>query len=595
MTELGDLELLRAYADRRSEEAFGVLVRQHLDWVYSTALRRVRDPHLAQEVVQTVFVILARKAPALGPATLLTGWLYRTTSFACTAALRTEHRRHVREQQAMDHPSSPDTTWAEVEPHLERAVSELREKDRCAVLLHYYERKNFREIGAALGVSEDAAQKRVSRALERLRGLLGKAIPMASVGVIGQLLTQNAVQAAPAGLLPSVTSAVVASVAPTATFTTTLTTTLKLMAWTKTKTALAGALALLFVTLGTVGIVHLFSINTPKVEMAGAWEGTLDVGEASLRLVAKLRKEGNGSYSAVLDSIDQGVRDIPVNEVKVKGRDVQIELKALNAVFNGKVSEDQQEWSGVWTQLGRTHVLTLKRTDHPTGLASVPEEKLVPGGKGSELQGYWKGALSIGATKLRLVFKIADAGAGKWTATLDSLDQGVRNVPVTGVTFHKPVVELEVTGVGGFYEGKLNAEGTEIAGQWTQGGKHLDLVLERGEPEKDLVAQGSVVAEKETDLQGEWEGVLNVKSTKLRLALRIAKLPDGQFAAALDSLDQGAKGIPASRINYQAPELRLEWAALSASFQAKLEGGVLSGNWQQGPMKLPLDFNRKKP
>jgi len=94
------MELVREFAARRSDAAFETLVSRHLNLVYSVALRQVRDPHLAQEVAQAVFIILARKAKSLGPKTILSGWLFRTAQYASADALKIQRRRKHREQEA---------------------------------------------------------------------------------------------------------------------------------------------------------------------------------------------------------------------------------------------------------------------------------------------------------------------------------------------------------------------------------------------------------------------------------------------------------------------------------------------------------------
>src|SRR5262245_5343234 len=160
-----DLELLHNYAEHRSEQAFTQLVQRHIDLVYSTARRLVPESQLAEDVTQLVFLKLARKAASLRDGTILTGWLYRTTQFVAQTVLRSDARRRKRESLAMQFSELNDgseSVWKGVAPLLEQAVAQLRKADQDAVLLRFFAGKSLREVGQALGVSDDAGQKCVN-------------------------------------------------------------------------------------------------------------------------------------------------------------------------------------------------------------------------------------------------------------------------------------------------------------------------------------------------------------------------------------------------------------------------------------------------
>jgi RNA polymerase sigma factor (sigma-70 family) len=213
VNSLTDQQLLRDYAAHQSDAAFAELVRRHVDLVYSAALRMVCDAHLAEDVAQGAFVALAQNARSLAERPVLSGWLHRTAQNLAANAVRSEVRRRAREQEAaaMNQllANESDADWEIIAPHLDAALGELNDADRDALLLRYFERKSAREMAEILGTSEDAAQKRVSRAVEHLREFFSKQkIAVGASGLV-VLISANAVQSAPIGLAATISAAAV--------------------------------------------------------------------------------------------------------------------------------------------------------------------------------------------------------------------------------------------------------------------------------------------------------------------------------------------------------------------------------------------------
>jgi RNA polymerase sigma factor (sigma-70 family) len=204
-----DLELLREFTGDQSQDAFTALVHRHLDLVYSAALRQVRSPQLAEEVTQSVFTDLARNASKLKPHTVLTAWLYEVTRRTAINVVRGEARRQLREKIAtqMNAINAGPSDWAQIEPLLDEAMHALDDADRTAVLLRYFENRSLREVGQTLGTSDDAAQKRVSRALERLRAFFSKRGVTVGASGLAVVISAHAVQATPLGLNSAVIAA----------------------------------------------------------------------------------------------------------------------------------------------------------------------------------------------------------------------------------------------------------------------------------------------------------------------------------------------------------------------------------------------------
>jgi len=337
-----DEQLLRQYTEERSESAFGELVTRYIDLVYSAALRVVNgDAHLAQDVTQTVFIDLARKARSLPRGVVLAGWLHRHTCYTAATAVRTERRRRTREQTAMEMRALDDNTaspWERIAPYLDEGLNELNSSDRHALVLRFLKRQDFRAVGAALGISEDSAQKRVSRALEKLRGVLSRRGVTLTATALTSVLATQAVTAAPAGLAVTVTAASLT----VATQTGTTLTLLKLMAATKLKA-------------GILGAIIVASIATPLVIQDRAQARLRDQDEASRQQadqLARLQKEyGRLSNLLTRTESSQTLPNKQFNEV----------LRLRGEV--GRLQAAVQELAGPKTNepLSREEVLTSMR------------------------------------------------------------------------------------------------------------------------------------------------------------------------------------------------------------------------------------------
>jgi len=289
-----DMHLVREYATRQSEAAFAELVSRHTNLVYSTALRQSRDPQLAEEITQVVFILLARKAATLGEKTILTGWLYRTACFVSSSALKRERRRQHREQEACmqsELDAQSHDAWNQLAPFLDEAMLRLGQADRDALVLRYFEGRSLQEVGVALGLHERAAQKRVARALDKLRGFFSKRGVNSSAQTIAETISAHSIQAAPVALAQSVTTAAFTKGAVVSTSTLTLIKgALKLMAWTKAKTAIViGAAALFAAGVTTATIVAAQKARAYEIEnYLGHWD-SMNIDEATLPNVVMVR------------------------------------------------------------------------------------------------------------------------------------------------------------------------------------------------------------------------------------------------------------------------------------------------------------------
>ena len=251
----------------------------------------LRDAHLAEDVTQGVFLALAQSAAQLVDHPVLSGWLHRTAQNLAAKIIRTDVRRRAREQEAVAMTemlsTESDAHWEQIAPYLDAALGELNEQERDTLLLRYFERKSAREMAQTLGVSDEAAQKRVSRAVERLRELFAKRGIAVGTGGLVVVLTANAVQAAPAGMVAAISSA--AALAGTTVAASTITTATKVIAMTTLQKAAV-----------TAALVVVAGAGIYEARQASQLRQTSEAQRAELvREIQRLQSERDGLASRV--------------------------------------------------------------------------------------------------------------------------------------------------------------------------------------------------------------------------------------------------------------------------------------------------------
>ncbi len=286
--------LLADYVKTGSDLSFRKLVDAHVNLVYATARRlAMGDAALAEDVTQQVFVDLARKAGRLPKDVLLGGWLHRHAWCVAANSIRRERRLKLRESHAATlHPTpdSPENGFDQWGPLLDDAINQLGPGDRSLILLRYFDQMDFRAVGESVGISEDAARMRVTRALEKLHFILKRQGVALSATAVAAMLAGEAVRAAPAGLVSAVCAA--ARTATVAGFGVSMTTLPQFLIMTKLKLGLIGAL-----TASAAGVL-----------LVGQWQTRERLREEidSLHQRASLLAADNETLSNRLASVDQG-------------------------------------------------------------------------------------------------------------------------------------------------------------------------------------------------------------------------------------------------------------------------------------------------
>jgi uncharacterized protein len=311
-------------------------------------------------------------------------------------------------------------------------------------------------------------------------------------------------------------------------------------------------------------------------DIAGDWQGSLNTGQGELRLVLHITKGPDGEFKATLDSVDQGANGIPVSSISFKNSKLSLGIDAVHGTYEGTLAADGKTISGTWSQ-GTALALDFKRSAAPIKTEHKPA-------KPSDIDGTWSGTLDTGTIKLRIVFHISNTEDGL-VATMDSLDQNLKGMPMTGVTRDGASLKIEAKQISGSFSGKIATDLSAIDGKWSQGGGEVPLVLKRAKDQAEI--EHKPVAP--SDIDGAWMGRLDIGTLRLRVVFRITNTQDG-LTATLDSPDQGMHGLPGTAVSRDGSLLKIETNQIDGTFTGKIASDLASidGTWTQHGSSNPL-------
>jgi hypothetical protein len=207
------------------------------------------------------------------------------------------------------------------------------------------------------------------------------------------------------------------------------------------------------------------------------------------------------------------------------------------------------------------------------------------------VEGDWQGTLRAGETELRLALHIAKSAAGAYRATMDSIDQGAKGIPVTSMSFQDSELIFSVDSIQGSYAGTASGDGTAMIGTWSQRGQSFPLDFKRATT--PIKTEHKLA--KPTDIDGAWLGTLEADAIKLRVVFQLTNTQDG-LMATMDSPDQGAEGIPATSVKRDGASLTIEMRQLGGVFEGAINNDLttIDGTWSQGGSTKPLVLKRTK-
>jgi fermentation-respiration switch protein FrsA (DUF1100 family) len=344
---------------------------------------------------------------------------------------------------------------------------------------------------------------------------------------------------------------------------------------------------------GLIAALALSPVCMAQSQVAGDWQGTLNAGGTQFRIAWHVTAAKDGTLTATVDNLDQGIYGVPVKAMTVNGAtvtqtvDTTIQINGeshdVRGSFEGTIDKDGTEIKGTWTQTEPEEAAAEMDLKHVLAQAAIMPAAL------PSVTGDWQGTLSAGGNQLRIGLHITAAKDGSLTATFDSIDQGVNGVPITVIALNNSKLTFTIDSAHVTYEGTVNQNATEIDGSFTQG-QSFPLDFKRAAPPAPVVAPKPAPP---SDIDGSWTGILEAGATRLNIVFRIVNTADG-LTAQMQSPDQSPIWANASSVVRKDSALTISFKGLGVEYEGKISADLsgIDGTFTQNGYALQLNLKR---